>query len=209
LLAELPGILLWAIEGWRRLRERGRFEQAESGRELLGEMEDLSSPVGAFVRECCAVEAGRQVKVADLFAAWEDWSAAKGRKATSEQVFGRDLLAAVPGIRRARPREGEARPRCYENIALTNPPPKRARHGAGVNPEHEAKAREWLRQRLSGGQHRVSETITLAELSGISKAALFRAKELLGVVEEEEDGKKYWTLPPDGSDGNGEGGASQ
>src|SRR5262249_23248106 len=25
LLTELPGILLWAIEGWKRLRDRGRF----------------------------------------------------------------------------------------------------------------------------------------------------------------------------------------
>jgi putative DNA primase/helicase len=32
LLAERPGILLWAIEGWRRLRERGHFLQPESGR---------------------------------------------------------------------------------------------------------------------------------------------------------------------------------
>ena len=30
LLDELPGVLSWAIEGWRRLRERGRFHQPES-----------------------------------------------------------------------------------------------------------------------------------------------------------------------------------
>ena len=29
LLAELPGILWWAIAGWRRLRERGRFSQPQ------------------------------------------------------------------------------------------------------------------------------------------------------------------------------------
>ena len=53
----LPGILLWSIEGWRRLRQRGRFEQPESSRELIDGMADLSSPVGEFVRDRCMVGA--------------------------------------------------------------------------------------------------------------------------------------------------------
>ena len=31
LTGELPGILNWAIEGWKRLRERDRFLQPETG----------------------------------------------------------------------------------------------------------------------------------------------------------------------------------
>lgn len=48
LLTELPGILLWAIEGWSRLQERGRFVQPESGQQMLDDMDDLSSPINAF-----------------------------------------------------------------------------------------------------------------------------------------------------------------
>ena len=48
LLAELPGILLWAIAGWQRLRDRGHFVQPDAGKELIGELADLASPVGAF-----------------------------------------------------------------------------------------------------------------------------------------------------------------
>src|SRR5262249_3372811 len=55
LLTELPGILLWAVEGWRRLRERGRFVQPESAAQAIQDLEDLSSPVTAFVRERCRV----------------------------------------------------------------------------------------------------------------------------------------------------------
>jgi putative DNA primase/helicase len=121
LLAELPGVLLWAIDGWRRLHERGRFVQPESGKELLGELEDLSSPVGAFVRECCTLGAGHRASVADLFAKWEAWCKGKGRKPGSEQTFGRDLLAAVPTLRRTRPRMGEERVRGYDGIALKEP----------------------------------------------------------------------------------------
>ena len=35
LQAELSSILLWAVAGWQRLRERGRFEQPQSGQKCL------------------------------------------------------------------------------------------------------------------------------------------------------------------------------
>ena len=86
LLAELPGILLWAIEGWRRLRERGCFVQPS--RSLVKDMENLSSPVGAFVRECCVTADGVNVLVKDLtvpvrelFGRWKEWCEEKGRGA--------------------------------------------------------------------------------------------------------------------------------
>ena len=69
LQAELPGILLWAIAGWQRLRERGRFEQPESGREMVGDLEDLNSPIGQFLREQCIVGDGYRVSRADIYTA--------------------------------------------------------------------------------------------------------------------------------------------
>jgi hypothetical protein len=35
LAAELPGILRWAIYGWRRLRKRGHFRQPKSSKHLV------------------------------------------------------------------------------------------------------------------------------------------------------------------------------
>jgi putative DNA primase/helicase len=119
LLSERPGILLWAIKGWQRLRDRGHFVQPEDGRDLLSELDDLASPVGAFVRERCRVGPGYRVAVADLFAEWKRFCEDRGRKEPgTEQVFGRDLLAAVPTIRRVQPREEGSRYRAYDGIAL-------------------------------------------------------------------------------------------
>ena len=113
------GILLWAIRGWERLRVRGHFVQPDDGRDLLGELDDLASPVGAFVRERCRVGPGCRAAVADLFAAWKRFCEDRGRKeAGTEAMFGRDLLAAVPTLRRVRPRDGEDRYRAYEGIGL-------------------------------------------------------------------------------------------
>ncbi|MBI2477676.1 MAG: hypothetical protein HYV60_03220 [Planctomycetia bacterium] len=119
LLNELPGILLWAIEGWRRLRERGYFSQPESGCDLFDELSELSSPVGAFVRERCHVGTPYCVPVAEIFADWLRWCERNGRDSHgTQQTFGRDLLAAVPSIRKSQPRDGETRYRAYEGIDL-------------------------------------------------------------------------------------------
>jgi len=116
LLGELPGILNWAIEGWHRLRERGYFVQPSSASDALRDMEDLASPVGAFVRTHCDVGAGLRVWVDDLYRAWKDWCEADGRiKVTTKQIFGRDLMAAVPGIKT---RIGSNDQRFYHGLGL-------------------------------------------------------------------------------------------
>jgi putative DNA primase/helicase len=121
LLTELPGILLWAIEGWKRLRQRGRFIQPSSGEEAVRDMEDLSSPVGAFVRECCVLGAGHRTSVDDLYRAWNRWCEADGRNAIStKQAFGRDLMAAAPGVTR---RRGTGMVSFYEGIGLRSDVP--------------------------------------------------------------------------------------
>jgi len=120
LLEEREGILLWAIEGWGRLQERGHFIAPESGNELAEQLEELASPVGAFVRQCCVVAPGRRVLVDGLYAAWVDWCKVNGRDNPGiSQVFGRDLSAVVPQIRRTRPSDGDGgRTRAYEGIDL-------------------------------------------------------------------------------------------
>jgi putative DNA primase/helicase len=120
LLAELPGILVWAIAGWQRLHDRGHFIQPEAGKELMGELADLASPVAAFVREDCRVAPGCQIERAGLFGAWKHWCAEQGREHPGDSVtFGRNLRAAVPSIGDAQPRtDAGDRVRIYEGICL-------------------------------------------------------------------------------------------
>ena len=58
LLAEAPAIFNWALRGLDRLNDRGHFEPPASSREAVRHLEDLSSPVGAFVRDCCEIGPG-------------------------------------------------------------------------------------------------------------------------------------------------------
>jgi len=119
LLGELPSILLWAVEGWRRLQERGHFIQPEHSAEMVAEMEDLTSPVGQFIRECCEETDGAAIPVDVLFDRWKMWCVANNRREPGTiQTFGRDLRAVVPEIWVSQPREGDDRRRVYNGLKL-------------------------------------------------------------------------------------------
>jgi putative DNA primase/helicase len=121
LSAELSGILNWAIDGYRRLRERGHFIQTESAADVLDQIEMLGSPVKAFLRDCCEFKAGAEVSADKLWTAWELWCIEDGSlKAGSKPWFGRNLHAAAPGITVKRSRSEEDRERIYIGIKLSD-----------------------------------------------------------------------------------------
>jgi putative DNA primase/helicase len=119
LLSELPGILRWALDGLARLQARGHFVQPRAADELLQELEDLGSPVSAFVRERCTVGPTCTVEAPVLYAEWTKWCDEQGvEHPTNAATFGRDLRAARPGVKRTRPRSGERRLHVYRGIKL-------------------------------------------------------------------------------------------
>jgi putative DNA primase/helicase len=124
LLAELPGILLWALNGHARLQERQRFVQPASAAEIMGELEDLGSPISSFLRDCCEVGPDKTVERRALFGAWDTWcSDEAGLRRGSEATFGRDLRAAVPGLKTTNPRNADGKPvRCYVGVGLRYDP---------------------------------------------------------------------------------------
>ena len=85
LLAEIPGITNWALEGLRLLRNAGRFKNPTAGEKILRDFVYLSSPIQAFLDECCEVGDGQ--------------GSAAERSATG----------VAPVVRRQRPRAGQCR----------------------------------------------------------------------------------------------------
>jgi putative DNA primase/helicase len=119
LRSELPGILLWAIDGWKRLRERGRFVQPKSGASLIEEVRDINSPVGAFVRGRCEVGAGLEIQVGKLFQAWCDWCAANRHAPGGPGRFGRNLRTVIPSVDTKVQRDAQqSYVRMFQGVAL-------------------------------------------------------------------------------------------
>jgi len=79
-------------------------------------MRDLASPVGAFVRERCAIGPDHEIRTDDLYAAFRQWAEDNGHAKKSKQTFERDLRAAIPSISLERPRDQPDRHRVYVGI---------------------------------------------------------------------------------------------
>jgi putative DNA primase/helicase len=106
LCAELSGILNWALDGLQRLvANDGRFSRVESAEEAISAMRDLASPVSAFVREKCEIGPTLQVGVDELYTAFKSWCEDNEYPKSPKAVFGRDLRAACPTVRKMRPRD--------------------------------------------------------------------------------------------------------
>jgi len=116
---ELPGILNWSLDGLARLnRNEGRFTRVPSAEEAIITLRDLASPVGAFVRDRCTQRASLQVGVDKLYAAFKEWCQDSEYPKSPKAVFGRNLTAACPTVRRARLGPRASRVYVYQGIDL-------------------------------------------------------------------------------------------
>jgi putative DNA primase/helicase len=120
LRAELPGIVLWSLEGLRRLQQKGRLVQPGAGRPLVEELHALASPLAEFVSDLCVQGPGLTVDVPLLFGTWQAWASAQGLKEAhwGEKVFGRNLRALVPTLERKQRREGGKAVGVYHGLGL-------------------------------------------------------------------------------------------
>jgi putative DNA primase/helicase len=120
LRAELTGILNWALNGLRRLTldNENHFTHFEAAQEAIATMQDLASPVGAFVRERCKLDPGAEIAVDDLYGEYKSWCEISEYPKSPKAHFGRDLRAACPSVRKRRPRDGSKRHFVYAGIRL-------------------------------------------------------------------------------------------
>ena len=119
LLDELPGILLWALEGRQRLYDRGYFIQPESGGTIIDDLIELSSPITAFVEERCTLGPRERVVMADLYAEWSNWCDVTNRNPGSNTTFGVEFRTAYPQVESKRG-TGTPRKREYVGVGLSN-----------------------------------------------------------------------------------------
>jgi putative DNA primase/helicase len=132
LLTELSGIMNWAIEGYRRLRNRGYFVQPTSSLQAVEDIEVLASPVKAWVRDRCHVGPLCKCPSDLLWGNWQAWSDDQGRPDPgTKQWFFRNLQSVLPGLTTTRPvnNVGE-RKYWYVGIAL-------------IGPDHDQHVQQW------------------------------------------------------------------
>lgn len=117
IMAEMPGILRWAIIGRQMLDERGRIEQPSSGRDMLKQFRSLLSPVSMFVEEACAREG--EIETKELFEIWCQWCLENDiTQKMTIQNFSKRLRDVIPGVSTERPKIGNRRYRKFVGISV-------------------------------------------------------------------------------------------
>lgn len=109
LAKELPGILAWSLDGLRKLREAGKFVQPKCGESLSLDFDDASSPIHAFVEECCEVGEDFQESKDDVRRALNAWLEENGHKSISSPQITTKLRAVNSRIECQRSRTTDDR----------------------------------------------------------------------------------------------------
>lgn len=119
LLAELPGVFRWALEGRERLNRRGFFVQPSSSQDAIDELEEINSPISTFIKECCVCDSEILCDSREMFAVWQAWCREQGRVGTNNQTFGKALRSVVHTVKISRPRVNGEQLRFYTGIGLS------------------------------------------------------------------------------------------
>jgi putative DNA primase/helicase len=94
---ELPAILLWALEGLKRIRANNRITETKCSaveREILARD---ASPVLAFIAECLTYDNTASIDKDEMHMAFCKWAEAAGIYSKPKSVFMRDLKSATGG----------------------------------------------------------------------------------------------------------------
>jgi P4 family phage/plasmid primase-like protien len=94
---ELPAILLWALEGLRRMRNRGPIAEPACSIEARQQLAREGSPILAFVQECLTLDPVAVVSKDSLYAAYLVYARDNGLLPTCKSWFFRDLTTATAG----------------------------------------------------------------------------------------------------------------
>ncbi len=114
-----PGFCGGRLGGYERLQENGKFTEPAASIEMAEELDRVTSPIGAFIADCCVVDDARTVRSADLYDAWCKWCKEEGiEKPGSRIQFFKKLRASSPAVSSIRTRNGDRRDHSYRGLAL-------------------------------------------------------------------------------------------
>lgn len=106
IMKELPGIVTWSIKGFQKLVKKGKFTQPASGQTRLDVLQELCSPVVAFINEKYQVTSNEADKIEadEMHTKWRLWCEKTGHHASSVHKFYKDLIDVYPAITKKKAR---------------------------------------------------------------------------------------------------------
>lgn len=91
LMAELPGILAWAVRGCLAWQQDG-LGVPDEVREATEDYRESMDPLGGFLAECCALEPGATATARELYTTYLKWAEANAEQPITQRNFGARLV---------------------------------------------------------------------------------------------------------------------
>jgi len=95
---ELSGLFNWAIQGLKRLLEKGKFTSTKSTEKLREHYKLISSPIEGFIMTCCKTGFEEECKKNDLYSAFIKYCKKNRLPTKAKNKFSMDLQAVMPGL---------------------------------------------------------------------------------------------------------------
>ena len=114
---ELPGLFNWAVEGLRRLEERGEFTRPAVCDAALAEYRVASNPARTFLLDHYRAEPHGRAEKAAVYAAYKAWAVEGGYRPLSESNFAKEVLRTFPAATTERPRVAGRRVQVFAGVA--------------------------------------------------------------------------------------------
>lgn len=112
---EMEGLLIWSIEGLKKLLKNGVFSYSKSTAEVQDHYERLSNPVTAFVKDEIEVNSFCYVTRDDLYEAYKNYADQNELGILEKQTFTKKLQKQPLPLMEYRPAIA-GRPRCWRGI---------------------------------------------------------------------------------------------
>lgn len=99
LLAELPGILNWALKGcldW----QVSRLHEPKVVTDAVSSYRDEMDVIGQWMSECCTVAVNLECKASSAYHSYKSWSEQNGYKPMAAGTFGRDFVDRFKKVKR-------------------------------------------------------------------------------------------------------------
>lgn len=94
---ELPGIAKWCVDGYKRLKQRGKFSEPESSNSAREEWYQENNPLAQFVEDRCTLGVDERVEMTQLYEVYKNWSEARGFPSMASNALSRRLSAQLMG----------------------------------------------------------------------------------------------------------------
>jgi P4 family phage/plasmid primase-like protien len=121
LVAEAPGVAIWALEGLRRLLANGKFTRPQSSEEHIESIGELTNPIGLMISECCEFKPTGVTDCNTLYDLWVSWCRSTNTRNNLNRIaFGVKLRNLPEPLIRTRLMRNGKRFYGYEGIEIVD-----------------------------------------------------------------------------------------